>query len=213
MVQMFSVPLGHLNITRFSPQCRVLGPGLRAVLWVQGCPLSCNGCVVPETQPFELNELVGIEELAHRIAQIPEITGITLSGGEPFSQALGLSQLLDFLCKNRSLSAMAYSGFKIEALKRGTSDQLALLERLDILVDGPYIESQHEDLLWRGSRNQRIHFLSPRYKHLQEQVQGTPSCGLEFEVVDETMAWSGVPPKGFRAEFDRQIGLLRGSGD
>ncbi|RMI31081.1 4Fe-4S single cluster domain-containing protein [Streptomyces triticirhizae] len=200
---------GTLRISRVLDRCGVLGPGWRAVIWVQGCPLRCRGCLAEETLPFSGGELRPVAELADWLAELPDIEGVTLSGGEPFGQAGALAELLDAARARRpGLSAMAYSGFRLEALRRGTLAQRALLDRLDLLVDGPYVEARHGDLLWRGSDNQRLLPLSDRYADIAERAD--TSAGIEVSVgAGGTFSWAGVPTApGFRAGLENRLGQL-----
>jgi anaerobic ribonucleoside-triphosphate reductase activating protein len=195
-----------LSVARRLDRCTVLGPGARAVIWVQGCPLRCRGCVAAETLPFEGGTAHPVAELADWICGLPDIEGVTLSGGEPFSQAAALAELLDAVRARRpELGAMAYSGFRYEALRRGDPDRRALLRRLDLLVDGPYVASQHGSLRWRGSANQRIVALTDRYPDLAAQPD--TSAGIELSVeADGTLSWAGVPPSpGFREGLEEQL--------
>ncbi|WP_307806874.1 4Fe-4S single cluster domain-containing protein [Streptomyces sp. FH025] len=185
----------------------MLGPGERAVIWVQGCPLRCRGCVAEETLPFAPAESGRpVAELVDWLAALPGIEGVTLSGGEPFAQAEALADLLDGLRERRpELSAMAYSGFRLAALRRGTPGQRALLERLDVLVDGPYVAARHADLRWRGSTNQTVHLLTPRYAAVAAEPDS--SAGIQLSVgLDGAVSWAGVPAvPGFRAELERRL--------
>ncbi|GAB2719671.1 4Fe-4S single cluster domain-containing protein [Kitasatospora kifunensis] len=197
----------RLSVARTLDQCSVLGPGSRAVIWVQGCPLRCRGCVAAETLPFAPAEQGRpVAELVDWLAALPGIEGVTLSGGEPFAQADALVELLDQLRQRRpELSAMAYSGFRLTALRRGSPGQRALLERLDLLVDGPYVAALHADLRWRGSTNQRIHLLTQRYA--KALAEPDTSAGLQLSVgLDGAVSWAGVPAvPGFRAELERRL--------
>ncbi|WP_327674517.1 4Fe-4S single cluster domain-containing protein [Kitasatospora sp. NBC_00458] len=196
----------RLSVARTLDRCTVLGPGRRAVLWVQGCPLRCRGCVAAETLPFTDGPGRPVSELVGWIAGLPGIEGVTISGGEPFAQAGALVALLDGVRAARpELSAMAYSGFRHETLRRGTPAQRALLDRLDLLVDGPYVAALHADLRWRGSSNQRIHRLSPRYP--EPVAEPDTGAGIEFSVgLDGSLSWAGVPAvPGFREEIERRI--------
>jgi anaerobic ribonucleoside-triphosphate reductase activating protein len=201
---------GVLRVARTSERCSVLGPGTRFVVWVQGCPLACAGCVARETWDPGGGEAVEVDALADRIAALPWVEGLTLSGGEPFTQAEALVRLADRVRVRRPLSLMAFSGYTLQWLRRrGSPGQRALLERLDILVDGPYRHDLHADLRWRGSSNQRIHFLTPCHAHLaQADDRGV---GMEVEVDDHgSVHWMGVPPvPGFREAFEQ---ALRGQG-
>ncbi len=205
---------GILRIFRRQSPVTVLGPGNRAVIWVQGCGFACQGCIVPESWNREGGEAVAILELATWILAQPEIEGITLSGGEPMLQASALVELIDTVRQVRDLGVMCYTGYRIEQLQQqGTVWQQALLQRLDLLIDGTYIKSQHGDLLWRGSTNQRLILLTQRYLSILKQklAEGDKSAGLEFytDIMGE-FYFTGVPSQpGFRAEFEARM-LSRG---
>ncbi|OJW24965.1 MAG: hypothetical protein BGO49_07670 [Planctomycetales bacterium 71-10] len=199
----------HLTLFRIATRSTVLGPGRRSVLWVQGCPFSCPGCVVPESLPFSGGVAYPVAELAGRIVADNDIDGVTFSGGEPMSQAAGLCELVDRIRAVRDLSFMSYTGFTLEQLRsRGTRSQRALLERLDILVDGPYVRARHTDLIWRGSDNQRVILLTERHRSLEEKLDERGTW-IEFEVHAGGVAWMGIPRPGFRKDFEE---LMRAQG-
>ena len=196
-----------LHIARRSARCTVLGPGVRAVLWVQGCPFRCRGCVAPETLPFVGGTPEQVDALAAELCMLPDIEGITISGGEPFAQAPALCALIDSIHERRpDLTFMSYTGYRIEQLQgRGTNAQKNLLNKVDILVDGPYLRERHTDLRWRGSSNQRILFLSSRYRQLAETVHELGTW-IEFEFGgDGSLHWMGIPPVGFRKAFELEM--------
>lgn len=195
-----------LRVARVSERCGVLGPGTRFVVWVQGCPLACPGCVAVETWDPGGGIAVPVAELAGRILAAPGVDGLTLSGGEPFAQAAALVRLVDRVRAARDISVMSYSGYTLEWLRRrGSSAQRALLAGLDLLVDGPYRRELHADLRWRGSSNQRLHLLGPRHADLARTEDR--GVGLEVEVSgDGGIHWMGVPPvPDFRAGFERSL--------
>jgi anaerobic ribonucleoside-triphosphate reductase activating protein len=187
-----------LHLSSRADRCTVLGPGVRAVLWVQGCPFRCPGCVAPHTLPFEGGTRVSVAELADELAVLPEIDGITFSGGEPMAQAGALARLIDLLKPRRDYSYLCYTGFTRTYLEKlGTADQHALLERLDILIDGPFLQDLQADLRWRGSENQIVHFLTPRHLDQAERVNDRGTW-IEFDFRPDGLQWMGIPPKGFR---------------
>lgn len=206
----------RLVVSRVAERTAVLGPGCRAAVWVRGCPLRCPGCVSPEDLPFSGGTVTAVTALADRLnALAPEVTGVTFSGGEPMAQAGALAVLVDLLRAERDWSVMSYTGFTVEHLRRhGDAGQHALLARLDILVDGPYLRDRHASLAWRGSANQRLHFLTGRHRPPVPDI----SAGLEFEVSENTLNWTGVPPvAGFRTTFETLMAAggvpLRTEGD
>ena len=206
-----------LKIARFSTSCSVLGPGKRAVVWVQGCARRCPGCVAPDTWDPEGGTVFSVETLAEKLTRLPEIEGLTFSGGEPFLQASGLCALADACRKIRpELTVMAFTGWTLEELlAREQREELALLARLDILIDGPYRETEHENLLWRGSRNQKVWFLTPRYERDWKPRIHETGVHLELEADSETLHIMGIPPKDFRAKIDeiaRKLHLTQQNG-
>ena len=191
-----SVDAAGLRVARVIERTAVLGPGKRTAIVVQGCHLRCRGCIAPATHSIDGGEWVTVEELAARIDAIPGVGGVTFSGGEPFLQAAALSRLVDLLRRRRpGLSTMSYSGYRVEWLRdKGSPGQRGLLERLDLLVDGPYVKRLHAALRWRGSRNQRLHALSPRHRHDVEDGSDEPA-GIELSLDEELgLEWVGVPP-------------------
>jgi anaerobic ribonucleoside-triphosphate reductase activating protein len=187
---------GQLRLSRVIERTAVLGPGERSVVVVQGCHLRCRGCIAPSTHRLDGGTLIEVDSLFQRLGSVEGISGITFTGGEPFLQAAALSRLVDLLQDERPrLSVMSYSGYRLEWLRRqGSPAQLELLRRLDLLVDGPYVERLHAPLRWRGSRNQRVHALSDRHA---PELAADPdaSAGMELSLDPERgLGWVGVPP-------------------
>ncbi|MGK7873198.1 MAG: 4Fe-4S single cluster domain-containing protein [Xenococcaceae cyanobacterium] len=165
-----------LRIHRFLPFTRVEGPGERACLWVQGCSIQCQGCGVPWTWDKNGGESVEVTALAEQIVNGPIVEGITFLGGEPFDQATALAEL-SYQLRDAGLSIMTFTGYVLEILQQSTrQDWQSLLSVTDLLVDGPF----RNDLLdlsrpWVGSSNQRYHFLSDRYRHLEAELNSIPN--------------------------------------
>jgi len=135
------------------------GDGCRLTVFVQGCARRCPGCQNPETQPMEGGHAIDTAAILQQMAENPILSGITFSGGEPFLQPAPLASLARAV-HQRGLDVWSYSGFTLEELaKRAEKDKAtrALLNELDVLVDGPYEEEQRDlTLHFRGSRNQRV---------------------------------------------------------
>lgn len=165
-----------LRLHRFLPFTRAEGPGERACLWVQGCPIHCPGCAVPWTWPDEGGQEIEIEDLARRILAGPPVEGVTFLGGEPFAQARDLAVLGEMLRSN-GLSVMTFTGYVLEKLRRSNRrDWHDLLRVTDLLIDGPYRRRQTDlSRPWVGSSNQRYHFLTDRYRHLEGDLVNLPN--------------------------------------
>lgn len=167
---MLNSPDVVLNIGKIGRQSRVIGPGKRFVIWLQGCSRGCKECINQEFWSKEPNQLVKVSDLFNMILNTPDIEGVTYSGGEPFEQAEGLYSL-SILLKDKGLSMMSYSGYTCEELSNGNDRfKRLLLSCLDILIDGRYECDKSAPLLWRGSSNQKVYFLSPLYRDYAELV-------------------------------------------
>ena len=148
----------------------VNGPGLRAVIWTQGCPNHCEGCQNPETWSFDGGKLVDVEDVKEELRSLKGQTGLTFCGGEPFVQPEACLELARFAKRELGWSVWSFSGFTYEAIKKygkmKTDDEkqarknqatLDFLNELDALIDGPFILAERDlTLKFRGSRNQRI---------------------------------------------------------
>jgi anaerobic ribonucleoside-triphosphate reductase activating protein len=161
-------PAVTLRVAQVVPWTEAEGPGRRFALWFQGCPLRCPGCCNPEMLPFEGGTEVHLDAV---VAQVEEaardhgVEGITLLGGEPMAHAAGAAALAREV-RRLGLTVMVFSGYTLEEARQ-LPDPAAgeLLALTDILVDGPYLREQPETRRrWIGSANQRIHFLSDRYR-------------------------------------------------
>ena len=195
-----------LTVDRIQDKTRVLGPGMRAVVWFHGCFRDCPGCIASGMNKSSDYSEYTAEALFQKISSVNGIEGITISGGEPLMQ--NLDELWDFLLQVRqktSLSVMLYTGYLLQEIK-DDEDKCRLLDCVDILIDGPYMEQLDKGQLWRGSENQKIYFLSSRYSETEdgfEQKKGRP---IECNFIDSSVfSLTGVPPRGFRASLERKM--------
>jgi len=183
-----------MQIAQVVPCTEAEGPGKRFAVWFQGCPLRCPGCCNPEFLPFKGGQTKTLREMTHELTRAKEesgVEGITLMGGEPFAHVAG-SLALAKVSQQLGLSVMVFSGYTIEELQQRSEPEVGeLIARTDILVDGPYIREQPDtERRWIGSRNQRIHFLTPRYS-LDEQWQQKNT--LEIRVDKDGISVNGFP--------------------
>ena len=133
------------------------GPGIRYVIFTQGCPHHGPGCHNPQTHDPEGGRLADTGAILEQIFGNPLLSGVTFSGGEPFVQAAALVPLAEEI-KARGKHLMIYTGYLYEQLLKMQQEGVArLLELADILVDGPFILEQRDlTLQYRGSANQRV---------------------------------------------------------
>lgn len=151
-----SLPLRLAGVIR---QSVVDGPGWRLVVFTQGCPHRCPGCHNPETHDPDGGYLSDTGRLLEEIKKNPLLAGVTLSGGEPFSQAAGLAELAREV-HALGLNVVTFTGYTLEYLLAHLEENpgwRALLEQTDYLIDGPFLQQQKTlNLPFRGSSNQRI---------------------------------------------------------
>ncbi|MDO4483383.1 MAG: anaerobic ribonucleoside-triphosphate reductase activating protein [Clostridia bacterium] len=133
------------------------GPGNRLTVFVQGCPHHCPGCHNPDSHDFSGGRLTDTGDILRQIRANPLLDGITLSGGEPMCQPEACL-LLAREARLMGLNVWCYTGYTLEALlAEHEPARMALLEAVDVLVDGPFLLRQRSlDLLYCGSRNQRL---------------------------------------------------------
>ena len=135
------------------------GPGLRAVIWTQGCSHNCPGCQNPQTHDFNGGGLVDLDLVKEAIDELEYHTGITFSGGDPMFQPDACLELAAY-CKGKGYNIWVYTGFTFEELIKLSENKpvyLEFLKHIDVLVDGKFIqEEKNLNLLFRGSNNQRL---------------------------------------------------------
>ena len=136
------------------------GPGLRMVIWTQGCIHNCEGCHNPQTHDLNAGFWLDHEQIIEQIKKTKLQKGITLSGGDPFLQAKALIPITAE-AKKLGLDVWAYTGFRWEFLMHPNNpshiEHYELLTYVDTLVDGRFMkEKKSVDLIFRGSSNQRI---------------------------------------------------------
>tara|TARA_R110002072_G_scaffold257925_1_gene416612 strand:+ start:1884 stop:2564 length:681 start_codon:yes stop_codon:yes gene_type:complete len=140
------------------------GPGLRFVVWTQGCSLGCADCCNPHlwsaTGGEDWTPDALWERLSEARARNPALEGLTLVGGEPFEQDEALALFCERV-REAGLTVMAFSGYtRAELEARGSR----LLDHVDLLVDGRYEVANYTSAIrWIGSTNQTLHFLSEAY--------------------------------------------------
>jgi len=179
---------------------RAEGPFLRYALWLQGCSLRCPGCCNPEMLSPEGGAPLDVSELLAEIRAAPGIEGVTLLGGEPFEQAGPLAELARGV-RRAGLGVMAFSGYTLHELRarRGCGP---LLAEIDLLVDGPYQAARRSARRrFVGSDNQRVHFLTGRYRALDDGDGGIGGGQgpVEVRVRGGRLFVSGAPDAGLLA--------------
>ncbi|MEK4298642.1 4Fe-4S single cluster domain-containing protein [Oceanobacillus sp. FSL W8-0428] len=197
----------HIQLHRFLPSSIAEGPGKRASVWVQGCPIHCKGCGVPWTWNPRLGTPSDVDTIWEKILESKEkndIEGITFLGGEPFEQAESLAILAE-RAQNIGLSIMTFSGYYYEELEKlDKPGWKELLAHTDIFLEGPF-ELDKPDYIrpWIGSTNQIIHFLTDRYINLKEELDKIPDRLEIYIKKDGTVEANGmIPSESWKQMFN-----------
>jgi anaerobic ribonucleoside-triphosphate reductase activating protein len=202
-----------LRIHSFLAGSYANGPGCRAVLWTQGCPLRCPGCFNPTTHPFDQGQWVEVDDLVTRIQRLgSRLEGVTISGGEPLAQRPAVSELLRLVKAQTLLSVVLLTGYTWaevrhlswgnqgegnpqesgrEAAWPGLSRLPEFLRYVDVLIAGRYDRGQRLAHGLRGSANKTVHFLTRRYS--PQDIEAVPPA--EVIVLPEgQLVLSGIDP-------------------
>ena len=165
---------------------------------IRKCPNNCLHCSsfsnknCSEIIPYELFKKVvsGAKNLG--------LKTVCFSGGEPFSQANELVELLNIIKEKKDLGIIIYSGYTLQQLRNKNDSNInKLLEFTDILIDGQYIDSLNDGISLRGSSNQKIHLLTDRYLDVFNNYYNKPIREIEIHMNNDSMMLVGIP-KSFR---------------
>lgn len=188
-----------MNIARVLYPVKVLGPGNRIGIWVCGCHRSCPGCSNPELwyeRPEYEISIDQLMELINTVKKTNDIEGFTITGGEPMNQTKDLSILIERLSEI-SEDILIYSGYRLDELKNRDVETQNVLDKIAVLIDGEYVEDKNNDSRLRGSSNQEIHILNPKFAPAyQEYLDGGHNQIQNFTTSDGIVS-VGIHRKGF----------------
>ena len=169
------------------------GPGRRFVVWVQGCTLACPGCFNPETHDSQNGSYRSAESLLDEILETSEqfrdLEGITISGGEPLQQFGAISDLLTGVRLQTRLSALLFTGFRLNELR--DSQYQLLAQNVDVLVAGRYDQSKRIAKSLMGSSNKEVVFFTDRYE--RSDLDEVPEGEIIISETGELIV-SGIEP-------------------
>ena len=140
------------------------GPGIRFTVFTQGCCHHCRGCHNPQTHDEKAGILTTTEEVIEQLKNCYRkgiITGLSISGGEPFMQADACRELAT-VAHQLGLDVTVWTGWTVEEIFEHP-EWVDFIGEIDTIIDGRFIESQRNlELRWRGSENQRVIKLSKK---------------------------------------------------
>ena len=144
-----------LQVISIIEDTMVDGPGFRTAIYAAGCKHQCKGCHNPQSWNFKAGRAMTTDQIMQIIKQDP-FANVSFSRGDPMYQPEGFAELAQAIRSQTNKTIWCWTGFSFEMLLR-MPKQRELLELIDVLVDGPYVEALRDtDLLFRGSRNQRL---------------------------------------------------------
>ena len=202
-----------LRIARLQEHCAVLGPGSRAVVWFQGCSLSCPGCIAAKMNSAQPSLATTPERLAAWCLSIEGIDGLTLSGGDPFDQPLdALATFLEAVRAAAPLGVMLYTGRTLAQLRASRDPSMPrVLAGTDILIDGPYVEALNDGIGWRGSSNQIVHRLGQRSQGAERAATEPRRLELSIDAAG-TVGMAGLPQRGRGSELADRLAVAAAAG-
>lgn len=186
-----------VRIARVHYPLTTLGPGRRVGIWFQGCSLGCAGCMSRDTWSATGGHAADIAELCEVVVSARDdagLTGVTISGGEPFEQP----EALQSLCRQirdewPAVDILVYSGFSLTRLQR---DHPGVLAAVDALISEPFVLGRPTELPWRGSSNQQLTTFTPRAQKVYGRSIPADAARLQV-AVDEQGVWiAGIPRRG-----------------
>ena len=147
--------MATISILEIVEDTTVDGPGFRTSVYSSGCPHHCPGCHNPQSWNIDNGHPVEVNEILKVILDDP-FADVTFTGGDPMFQPQGFTELAKAIKQHSTKNIWCYTGYRFEELLNNPA-QKTLLEHVDVLVDGRFIEAlKDEELLFRGSSNQRI---------------------------------------------------------
>ncbi len=174
-----------LAVHRFAARSTVNGPGVRAVVWVQGCSLGCRGCFNPTTHKNDGSGLMNPADLAARINRLPDqgiaLRGVTLTGGEPLEQADSVLRFLQALSPHFDI--LLFTGFTLGEIRRDPQ-RSAVLAACDAALLGRYRAADAAPLA-----SKTLALLSDRIT----AADMTPSMTVETILSPSRLTITGLP--------------------
>lgn len=165
--------------------------------------------------PHSAANLLTPREVASWVNSIEGLDGVTFSGGEPFEQAEAVSSTIDAIRESGSsqLPVFVYSGFTLDEIKQSDSEHVEqLLSSVDLLCAGRYEHTLYDPtLLWRGSSNQELHFLSSAYSadSVAHWMEESPVEEYEVSLSEIQFTGFGGPGSSLLQEVRRQLSGVR----
>jgi anaerobic ribonucleoside-triphosphate reductase activating protein len=190
--------MSDISVNKIHYPVTTLGWGRRVGIWFQGCSIRCAGCLSKDTWKDAPEYMTTLASLLDGIRKwLKDADGVTISGGEPFDQPEALHELVASARMENGGDILVYSGYEYEVLME---QHRSILETIDVLVSGPYVEEAGDTLILRGSDNQRIHLLTQlaksRYPSDIDRMPWGATRQIDVVVNDDEIWFAGIPRAG-----------------
>lgn len=193
-----------MNVARILYPVKVLGPGNRLGIWLAGCPRRCEGCSNPELWEKQSRYEIPVERLLRLVAPVCQrADGVTITGGDPFWQAEALTALLEGITA-WTRDILVYTGYDKQELDASENPAVhSCLDKIGVLIDGPYNEARNDGTRLRGSANQGLFILrkslAPKYKAYLSQGENQ----IQNFMTKDGMVSVGIHRPGFQQDIIR----------
>lgn len=181
----------RVSLARIYYPVKVLGPGCRVGIWLNGCEKNCPGCISPELRVYDVSREVSVQDVIQMINRIDSpIDGFTISGGEPFYNPGALNALVTALagiCDD----ILIFTGYTLEELEKKEDEAVhSILKTCSAIIDGPFVKELNEKKGLRGSSNQRFRIFKyhDRYAGIMEEERS-----LQSILYDKGVLTIGIP--------------------
>lgn len=184
-----------MQIADYAVSSCSFGKSKKFVLWLQGCVNNCENCISPEWKDLDAGQTIDNEKIFALIRK-SGLREVVISGGEPLLQYDKLITLLEQL-KKSGYRIILYTGFHLNKVKKKYN---TILESIDVLIAGPYIESLNNGRGLRGSTNQKVFMLTDFYEsELDDFKNGLRT--MEIKIGHQYIMYIGIPPKSIGGLF------------
>ena len=167
---------------------KVNGPGLRYVIWTQGCSKGCVGCFNPLTWSFESNKILTPFQIFEDIKNFEDIDGVTISGGDPLEQEDILDLLMLLWSLNLRKGIILYTGYSLDEINKN-SYLRKCLSYIDVLIDEKFEEDKKTYIGPAGSMNQNVLYFSSKISEEEMKMDQ----GVEILLDGNNVSVTGFP--------------------
>lgn len=197
-----------IRLARVLHPVTVLGPGRRIGVWVQGCTLACPGCVSQDTWEPEAGLAVSVPEFVGLLGEIldgdPLLTGLSLTGGEPFQQPLLGAAVAEVVRSHadRRLDVLVYTGYAARTARHRVPD---LWAAADAVVAGRFRQEAGWPGPWAGSANQTLELLTPLSRERLAEDRWPTGPGIQAVMDDGDLVMVGIPRPGDLERLEERL--------